>query len=283
MIISVIILTLPVCSFSKSIWFDSANIGYWFYKEPVLQNTNRVNKKDTQNCLNSIKWTVDCGFIDPTKLRLNKEETFLFEQKEYKALLHNFSMGPNDHHAVLQWQKFNDWAIGQAMTAAYSSEFNIAQHPELDSTIAHPFSQFANLIMKNVDDVMREDFFNMLSKTSILVFFTRSNCNFCHHQADIIHILEEKTHIPVWNASLDTNYLPNFNRHLLAPTTLLPAKYLHISTVPTLFLYLAPQGGSNSQEHWIRLSTGLTSEDIIENRILQFSKNYRRGLLSAGK
>ena len=284
-IIFVIIVFYPVCLYSKSIWEKPAGIGYWFYKNTIIYNiTNRkINNIQKSKCFNNSSWSVSCGFVDPTKLGLNKEQAFLFEQKEYKELLRNFSMYSNNYTAVLQWQKFNNWVLNQAMAASYSSEFNIAQNPELDSAISHPFSQFANLIIKNMENTKKQNFFNMLAKTSLLVFFTRSNCSFCHYQADIVHILEEETHIPVWNASLDTGHLPGFNRYLLLPDTLRPAQYLHVSTVPTLFLYLAPASKTGSQEHWIRLATGLTSADVIENRILRFVQDYRRALIQNSK
>ena len=281
-IVIFIILLIPVCSFSSSIWDQPARIGYWFYKESIEHLGKKTKELLTKSkCTNSKTWSINCGFVDPSAFGLSKAEAFIFEQKEYKELLHNFSMNSNDHRAVLQWQRFNDWAISQALAASYSSEFNIAQHPELDSTIAHPFSQFANLIIKNTDKAMQDDFFTMLAKSSLLVFFTRSNCNFCHYQVEIVHMLENKTHIPVWDASLDTGHLSNFTHYLVAPDTLKPAQYLHVSTVPTLFLYLAPQAGENSQEHWIRLATGLTTEDVIEHRILRFVQNYRHALINA--
>lgn len=276
------IISYQSCSFSASIWNEAANIGYWFYKEPIYKRSENKFQddkvKDKSKCSNINTWSIHCGFVDPTKLGLRKEMAFSFEQKQYRELLKNFSMNSNDKNAVFEWQRFNDWAIAQAMAAAYVSEFNIAQHPELDSTIMHPFSQFGNLIIKNFNNAMRDDFFNMLSKSSLLVFFTRSNCNFCHYQSEIVKMLESKTHIPVWNASLDKNHLPNFNHYLVEPDTLRPAQYLHVSTVPVIFLYLAPQAGGGSQEHWIRLATGLTSADIIEDRILRFVQGYRQTL-----
>lgn len=281
--IFILFFLLPTCSFSNSIWDKPASIGYWFYKEPIsrkLDNAFQDNKiKNKSKCLSINTWSIDCGFVEPTNLGLNKAMAFSFEQKQYKELLRNLSMNSDDKNAVFEWQKFNHWAVSQAMTAAYVSEFNIAQHPELDSTITHPFSQFGNLIIRNFNNVMQEDFFNMLSRSSLLVFFTRSNCSFCHYQADIVRMLAAKTHIPVWDASLDRNHLPNFDHYLVAPDTLKPAQYLHVSTVPAVFLYLAPQAEGNSQEHWIRLATGLTSVDVIENRILRFVQDYRSALM----
>ena len=278
--VSVLIIFSPALSFSDSIWDKSANIGYWFYKEPLSHEMDRDKKyrENRSKCSNIKTWSIDCGFVDPMTLNLSRDEAFSFEQREYKALLRNFSMNSNDKSAVFQWQRFNDWAIDQAMVAAYTSEFNIAQHPELDSTIAHPFSQFGTLILKNFNNAMQEDFFKMLAKSSLLVFFTRSNCSFCHYQADILRMLASKTHIPVWDASLDRNHLPNFSHYLVAPDTLKPAQYLHVSTVPAIFLYLAPQATGGSQEHWIRLATGLTSAEVIENRILRFAQDYRKAL-----
>lgn len=126
--------------------------GWYFYEKKVQpqelvfslfplqgQTKQTDNKKNT--CPDPLKWTVDCGFINPTTLGLSSEQAFKFEQKQYKSLLRNYSLYPNDVDAVYRFQKFNMWVLNQAMTASYTWQYNLAQHPDVDANVQVPVSQ----------------------------------------------------------------------------------------------------------------------------------------------
>lgn len=243
--------------------------GWWFYDV----SNNDVNKSEYSNnddCTNPLKWTISCGFIKPTN--------YEFEQKQYQELIRWYAMNANSVEAVYQFQRFNFWAVSQAMTASYVWQFNLAQHPELDTSIKVPISQFANAIVTNINQSSRNELFKLLSTNSILVFFTRSNCLYCHQQSPIILNLSMKTGIPVWNVSLDDNAMPNYARIIKAPQSTAPAKVLQVNIVPTLFLYLSPIDKKFSGQ-WIRVATGLVTSEVIEERIANFVQAFRNAIV----
>jgi thiol-disulfide isomerase/thioredoxin len=163
------------------------------------------------------------------------------------------------------------------MTASYTWEYNLVQHPELDPRIRSPVSQFGNLMVINIEKDKEKDFFALLAKSSILVYFSRSDCIACEKEVPIIKALSQETQIPVWNASLDSAPLKGFDNVMVAPATLKPAALLSVEWVPALFLYLAPLSPGGS-EQWIRIGNGLTDLPTLKNRIINFVEAYRHAL-----
>jgi hypothetical protein len=246
--------------------------GWWFYDSIPKNNINSTMMTAIEkNCTSSKEWSIECGFIKPT--------TYDFEQIEYKRLLQNYSMHPDDLNAVYQYQRFNYWAVNQAMLASYSWEFNLAQYPNLDSTITNPISQFGNLLVLNANKKAKSDFFKLLSGSGILVYFSRSDCSFCLSEADVVMTFSKFSGLPVWNASLDKKLLPGFTKGLTVPSTRMPAMLLNVDIVPTLFLYLTPSNG-NKGGQWIRIATGITSQEMIEDRIINFVEAYYHALIT---
>lgn len=262
---------------------DSVMQGWWFYqapaKEQAPQHQPRVIAKKAQttteipkkiNCYDEKQWVSACGFVIPQSLS--------FEQKEMKALLGDYSVKASPS-AVYQFQRFNEWVIGQAMTASYTWQYNMTQHPELDPNAKNPLSRFGNLLMSRLEDGAEQDFFKKLSESASFVYFTRSDCAFCHAEAGAIKMLSHDTGIEVWDVSLDSQPLAGFKKTIVAPQSIKPAEYLHVSIVPTLFLYLEPNSVSKMGARWIRVATGVTDEETMKKRIINFVQAYRNAVL----
>lgn len=247
----------------NAVWKRSPEIGFWFY-DSVVPHVKQV----LIDCQHPASWKVACGFIPPQKFMLSGEAAYQLEQKEYKTLLKDFVLNPNHLSSVLRWQRFNHWVIQRATEAAYSSQFMITQHPELSSNLSSPLSHFARLALRPIEAKKHQAFFNRLAQSSALVYFSKSSCPYCRRQRPIIEDLSQKTGMPLWEASLDKN-----------PTvTLIPARLLKVSRIPTLFLYLFPE--EKRAGIWIRLATGLTDEKTVEDRMIMFVQAYRDALIA---
>jgi thiol-disulfide isomerase/thioredoxin len=150
--------------------------------------------------------------------------------------------------------------------------------------VKNPTSQFALLMVSNIQGDKEKEFFKLLSESSFLVYYTRTDCEYCHIQAPIIQRLAKETGLKVYNASLDQRHLEGFDDYMTDPETRKPAEILKVSTVPTLFLYLKPKLDDATQaQQWIRVATGLTTEDVIKERMIDFVRAYRHAIVTGFK
>ncbi len=292
------VLFLAKSSFAKETIINSdknPERGWYFYekkKEPLLpllklqSPTTPNNKNDNKKidpCTDPKKWTVACGFIDPTTHGLSSDEAFAFEQKQYKGLMRNYALYPNNVDAVYSFQKFNMWVLNQAMTAAYTWQYNLAQHPDVNPNVQVPVSQFGMQLIKNIEQDSEKEFWETLSKTAFFVLITRTNNKLCQGQGTIMHLLERETGMTVWNFSIDDNHLPGFNHYMNYPK--LPkskqeniARYIKMDWLPTIYLYLKPVQ-ENDMGHWIRVTAGITTLDEIKERTIHFVEAYKHAIV----
>ena len=221
-----------------------------------------------QRCHNPNTWDSGCGFVDPGT-------NFQFEQKEMREILQQFFLSSSSHNTYA-YNKFINWMIMKATAAAYASQFNRMQHPELNLQATSPISEFGIHMFRNLSESKEKDYFKSLSKTAFLTFFTRHGqnpnardyCPVCQQMAPIYKLLSEDTGIPIYEASLDTAHFNGFKYHT-APGTLMPARALQVKVVPTLFIYLKPNSDGFGSK-WIRVSIGAEDKDTIKQRILQY-------------
>ena len=277
--------------------------GFYFYEQPakpvVLHTTTEhvtqsslpapIRKRHI-NCANPKEWKAQlCGFVVPMSLK-NWSDRYAFEQQEYKALLPYsvFSTTPTgaiSPKANYQWQRFQNWALDWAMQYSYVWDYVRLQHPDVNSVAQAPVSQFGNNLIRNINAANEQAYLKNLSKTAMLVFFTRHGnkgtpqyCPICQAMAPVVLDLSQTTGIPVYEASLDHKHFEHFNYHLW-PQTKLPAQILKVSIVPTLFLYLKPnEQGKGAQ--WIRVAINAEAEDTIKKRIVNFVQGFRDAIVS---
>lgn len=257
---------------------QNAEKGWFFYekppvKPPVVQPLPSTTTPPSQEapkpnkCQSLETWSTDCGFVDPQK-------DFAFQEKQRDALMQNMIMSKNDPKAVEAFQYYMRWVMQRASDVANIWSYNMAQNPDLDPTLNAPVSAFGLRLMTEVEHGHQREIFKALqNEEGQLVYFSRSDCEFCHSMAATAKSVATKTGLPIWNASLDATCLPTLSKNCgTAPMTIAPAQALQVTTVPTLFLYVKP--GT-----WIRLSTGVTDEVSITTRLASFFAAYRNALL----
>jgi conjugal transfer pilus assembly protein TraF len=77
----------------------------------------------------------------------------------------------------------------------------------------------------------------------------------------------------VRNASIEGPCLEELTNSCSTGAQVLPAaQALHVNVVPSVFLYVKPNT-------WLRLATGISTEQDIEARAIQFFSAYRNALL----
>lgn len=224
-------------------------------------------KPPEDKCKKAQTWSPDCGFVDPGT-------DYDFQAKQRDALLVQMSMSKNDPKAVEQFQYYMRWVMGRASEVANLWMFNMVQNPELDPQAKQPISTFGIRMMSDVQNGQEKEIFKVIKEEGgMLVFFTKSDCHFCHAMAISMQRIARDTGIPVRNAALDATCLPAFKEGCLAGEAVQgPAIALQVTTVPSVFLYVAPNT-------WLRVATGIVSEDTIRSRIFSFFSAYRTAML----
>lgn len=259
---------------------QKAERGWFFYEDPVKPKEPKLQKPKPEDeaktakekppeeqCKTPETWTAKCGFINPGT-------NFEFQAKQRDALLENMTMSQNDPKAVEAFQFYMKWVMGRASEVANLWYYNMVQNPDLDASASQPVSSFGLRLMTDVKKGHAQEIFKALKDDEgMLVYFTRSDCQFCHSMAPNVRSISEQTGLPLWNAALDDGCIPGFESKCLSGAAVQkPAQALQVSIVPTLFLHVPPST-------WIRLSTGVTDEASILARTVSFFAAYRTALL----
>ena len=216
-------------------------------------------------CKSKSTWSVDCGFVNPGR-------DFEFQAKQRDELLKAMVMSPNDPKTVEAFQYYMKWIMDQAATAANMWYFNRIQNPDLDPQTTSPVSSFGIKLVTKIKKARSREIFDLLKEDGMLVYFTRTDCSYCHDMLDTILRVARDTGIELWNASLDDECMPGIDKCLRSDKTTLPAAALSVRTVPTLFLHVKPG-------IWLRISTGVTDAETIKSRIVNFFSAYRAALV----
>jgi len=235
---------------------------------PETPKPPKADKADKDPCQDASTWTSSCGFVNPGK-------NFDFQAKERDVLLNNMSISNNDPKAVEAFQYYMRWVMGRAAEVANEWYYNTVQNPELDANVNQPISSFGLRLMTDVKSGKAKEIFDALkADDATLIYFSRTDCEFCHAMAATARIASKKTGLPLIDASLDSQCLEGFTSDtcISGDDVLIPAQKLQVTIVPTIFLKIKP-------DTWIRVSTGVTDESTIESRLVSFFSAYRSALL----
>lgn len=225
---------------------------------PPPPKEEKCTKKDT--------WSPDCGFVNPGK-------DFEFQAKQRDALFEQMSVSNNDPKAVEAVQYYMRWVLERTSEVTNLWWYNMTQNPDLDPTVSQPVSAFGLRLMSDVKKGADKEIFSLLKEEgAFYVYFTKSDCEFCHQMAPNVIDMAKRVGIPVYNSALDSTCLPGFSKEFCRVNAVEPATRLQVSTVPTVFLFIP-------KNTWIRIGTGVTDLDSMLNRTTQFFTAYRSALL----
>lgn len=258
---------------------EKAERGWFFYEDPVKPKEKKTPKQQPEQtaksepkpsedeCAKAETWTAKCGFVNPGT-------SFAFQAKQRDALMEQMVMSQNDPKAVEAFQYYMKWAMSRASEVANLWHYNMVQNPELDAQTTQPISSFGLKLMTDVKKGRADEIFSALKdEKGMLVYFTRSDCHFCHSMAPLVKGIGSDTGLPIWNAALDDTCIEGFEAQCQAGAAVQkPAAALQVTIVPSLFLHVPPST-------WIRLSTGVTDKESIMARTVSFFSAYRSALL----
>ena len=201
---------------------------------------------------------------------------FEFQAMQRDQLLREMVMSSNAPEAVKGFQKYNRWVIDQAVQIARLWEFNLAQDPSIDRQTTDPVSAYGLKMLGRERQSAETAFFEVLKEDkAFLVFFSRSDCRYCHDMVPILQEFSRETGMTVWNASLDETCIDQFKNHCLAGDAIRgPATYLQVRQVPDLVIH------NPKDRTWLRIATGVTTADQIKSRIKLFSQAVKSAAMN---
>jgi conjugal transfer pilus assembly protein TraF len=146
----------------------------------------------------------------------------------------------------------------------------VISDPRLDENVRRPISSFAVQAANRAASRTSQDSLTLIAKSTGILFFFRSDCTYCHLQAPLLKVLEDRYGFKVYPVSLDG---------LPMPGGLYPefhhdqgqAAQLGVQATPSIFL-LNPPGKV------LPLSQGILSLDDLTNRILTVA--HTEGLIT---
>lgn len=227
-----------------------------------------IANDDPEKCLTKEKWSAECGFVDPGA-------DFDFQAKQRDILLQQMSLRPDSPEAVEAAQRYMKWIVGKAAQAANMWYFNMIQNPDLDPTVKNPISEIGIALASTVKSTNRLEYFRAIREQGgVLFYFSRADCAYCHDQAPFTKRVARTMGLQVINVPLDGKCIEGFEGNDCAPD--IPIEQiavLDVKTVPTLFLHVP-------DNTWIRLGTGVVTDQKILAHTVNFFSAYRAALLA---
>ena len=235
--------------------------------KPLLPGNLPPPPKESR-CAKKETWTADCGFVHPGT-------DFEFQALQRDKLMERMSLAYNDPKAVEDFQYYMRWVLERTAETTNLWWYNMVQNPDLDPSVTAPVSAFGLRLMTEVKRGHEKEVFNLVkSEGGFFVYFSRSDCEFCHQMRPVLHQLKNRTGLEIRNAALDTTCMPGFEAGCMtSPRTDAPAAALQVATVPAVFLYVKPNT-------WIRIATGVVDTESMVTRTVQFFGAYRSALLA---
>ncbi len=218
-------------------------------------------------CKSKDTWDKKCGFVDPG-------DDFEFQAMQRDILLQMMSLTPDNPDAVEQAQRYMKWVVGRASMAANMWYFNQVQNPDLDPTVKNPISEVGIALATRVNQATQYEYFRLIKEEGgMLFYFTRNDCSYCFDQSPYAARVARTMGLEIVNVPLDGKCLPDFVG-LACGDDIKPEKaaVLDVKIVPALYLYVP-------SATWIRLGTGVMTDQTILANTVNFFSAYRAAML----
>lgn len=235
---------------------------------PVVVAPKRKPDDDKERCQDKSSWDAKCGFVDPG-------DDFEFQAKQRDILLQQMSLRPDNPDAVEAAQRYMKWVVGKASQAANMWYFNMVQNPDLDPTVKNPISEVGIALATRVSQASQVEYFRLIREEGgVLFYFTRSDCAYCHDQAEYTRRVARTMGLQLINVPLDGKCLEGFEGETCGDN-IKPEQVavLNVQIVPSLFLFVP----SNT---WIRLGTGVVTDTTVLANTVNFFSAYRAAMLN---
>lgn len=182
-------------------------------------------------------------------------------KKELDRLKGEAVVNPTEKN-VLAFLKAQNFVMDKASMFADVSRRVVWANPEVNYAARSPTANFARDKAKDRVDVKRTDNLRALSETHGILFFARSDCDFCHDQAPVLKAFSHRSGIPILAVSLDGKPIPLFpDAKPDNGIAMMASGGNGIQTVPAVFLI------DRKTQQMIPLGTGVIAGEELAERI----------------
>lgn len=182
-------------------------------------------------------------------------------QKELARLKGEAVVNPTEKN-VLAFLKAQNFVMDKASMFADVSRRVVWANPEVNYSARSSVVSFARDRDKTRTDKKREDNLKNLSESHGILFFARSDCDYCHDMAPILKAFSMKTGIPILTVSMDSRPIPLFpDAKPDNGISMIATGGSGIQTVPALYLI------DRKTQKVTPLGTGVVAGEELSERI----------------
>ena len=203
----------------------------------------------------------------PTKPKTIYEMNSLEEiKKELERIKGDAVVNPTEEK-VLAFLRAQNWVMDKASLFADVSRRAVWRNPDVNYAARSPVANFAVQSARQRQTQERKDTIKELAATHGILYFARSDCNFCKDQSPVLKAFSLSTGMPVLTISLDGGPISMFpDAKKDNGISLLASQGNGIQTVPAVFLV------NRTTKEMTPLGTGVIASDDIAERIRVITK-----------
>ena len=235
---------------SQATWWDKTpweepDRGFNWYPDPMDPKPER--KKDV---------------APPPEPKSIYEMTTLEEiRKELERIKGDAVINPSEEK-VLAFLRAQNWVMDKASLFADISRRAVWRNPDVNYAARSPVANFAVQNARQRQTQERKDTIKALASTHGILYFARSDCNFCKDQSPVLKAFSTATGMPVLTISMDGGPISMFpDAKKDNGISLLASQGNGIQTVPAVFLV------NRATREMTPLGTGVIAADDIAERI----------------
>lgn len=187
--------------------------------------------------------------------------------KELKRLKEQAILNPTEKN-IHGFLKAQDWIMNKSSAFADATRRVIWAKPDVNYQAKSPAANFSR--MKEYDRKAKQGRENIkeLARDHGLIFFARSDCNFCHDQAPVLKWVERELGIQVMAVSLDGGPVPMYpDAKPDNGISMILTKGEGVPIVPAVYLV------NRETKEAIPLGTGVIAGEELAERIWVVTKN----------
>ena len=226
-LIGFVVTICPLSGFAEAntTWWDrnpwtEQDRGFHYYPDPV--DTRTPEKKKDQ---------------PPQKPKTIYEMTSLEDVKKELDRLKGVAVVNPTEKAVLEYLRAQNWVMDKSAMFADVSRRVVWANPDVNYEARSPVANFSLQNKRQRESEKRAELLKNLSSTHGILFFARSDCDFCKDQAKALKGFSAQTGMRVLTISLDGGPIPMFpDAKKDNGISMVVSGGNGISTVPVLYL-----------------------------------------------
>lgn len=182
-------------------------------------------------------------------------------KKELDRLKGDAVVNPTEKN-VLAFLKAQNWVMDKASMFADVSRRVVWANPDINYAARSPTANFARSNATDRQNQKRSETLRGLAETHGILFFARSDCEFCHDQGPVLKAFGQRSGIPILAVSLDGLPIPMFpDAKPDNGIAMMASGGNGIQTVPAMFLV------DRKTQQMIPLGTGVIAAEELAERI----------------